>query len=273
LINLAPLLHYTTYEHESSDQWVTFIHGAGGSSSIWFRQLRAFRKHFNVLLVDLRGHGQSKMPAPLKLPRYTFEEITEEIREVIDHLKIERSHFIGISLGTIIVRELAEKHATRVQSMIMAGAVMKLNLRRKILMRPGVWFKSVVPYLLLYKFFAFIIMPRRAHRVSRLLFIEEAKKLAQKEFIRWFKLAADVNHKLKWFRTVEVPIPTLYLMGDEDHMFLPSIKHLAARQKSAQLIVVPNSGHVVNIDQPDFFNDRSIAFIQAVSAARNVPIS
>lgn len=267
MINFEFLLHYTTYEHAKSDQWVTFIHGAGGSSSIWFRQLRAFRKHFNVLLIDLRGHGQSKMLAPLTLPRYTFEEISEEVIEVINHLKIKRCHFIGISLGTIIVRELAEKHAKRVQSMIMAGAVMKLNLRGKILMRLGVWFKSVVPYLLLYKFFAFIIMPRKAHRASRSLFINEAKKLAQKEFIRWFKLAADVNQKLKWFRTVEVPIPTLYLMGDEDHMFLPSIRHLAARQRSAQLIVVPDSGHVVNVDQPEFFNDRSIGFILGLPAA------
>ena len=35
------------------------MHGAGGSSSIWFKQLRAYREHFNVLLLDLRGHGQS----------------------------------------------------------------------------------------------------------------------------------------------------------------------------------------------------------------------
>ncbi len=259
------MLHYTTYEHPSSTEWVTFIHGAGGSSSIWFRQLRSFRKEFNVLLVDLRGHGQSKQMAPLKLPKYTFEEITEEVREVLDHLAIKTSHFVGISLGTIIVRELAELHPKRVRSMIMAGAVMKLNLRGKILMRLGVWFKSVVPYLLLYKFFAIIIMPRKKHRVSRLLFINEAKKLAQKEFIRWFKLAADVNSKLKWFRTIDIAIPTLYLMGDEDHMFLPSVKHLAARQLSAELIVVPDSGHVVNIDQPEFFNRESIQFIQTIS--------
>ena len=40
--------------------WVTFVHGAGGSSSTWFKQIREFRKEHNVLLIDLRGHGQSK---------------------------------------------------------------------------------------------------------------------------------------------------------------------------------------------------------------------
>ena len=55
------MLHYSTHLHPSSKTWVTFVHGAGGSSSIWFKQLREFSKYFNVLLLDLRGHGKSRM--------------------------------------------------------------------------------------------------------------------------------------------------------------------------------------------------------------------
>jgi pimeloyl-ACP methyl ester carboxylesterase len=258
------MLHYNTYHLNNEAPWVTFIHGAGGSSSIWYKQLRAFKQEFNVLLIDLRGHGQSKNHIG-KTPNYTFEDITVEVIEVIDHLKIKSSHFIGISLGTIIVRELAQMRPEKVRSMVMAGAVMKLNLRGKVLMKLGVWSKSVVPYLLLYKFFAFIIMPKKTHKESRSLFINEAKKLAQKEFIRWFKLAADVNDKLKWFRVHEVGIPTLYIMGDQDHMFLPSIQHLArAHKKSSKLVVVPSCGHVVNIEQPTIFNEETIRFLRGV---------
>ena len=54
------MLHYTTYTHETSQKWVTFVHGAGGSSTIWFKQIRAFKAEFNVLFLDLRGHGNSK---------------------------------------------------------------------------------------------------------------------------------------------------------------------------------------------------------------------
>ncbi len=53
------LISYTIYKNENANQWVTFVHGAGGSSSIWFKQIREFQKHFNVLLLDLRGHGDS----------------------------------------------------------------------------------------------------------------------------------------------------------------------------------------------------------------------
>ena len=54
------MLHYSTYTNSKSKPWVTFVHGAGGSSSIWFKQIREFSKHFNVLMVDLRGHGKTK---------------------------------------------------------------------------------------------------------------------------------------------------------------------------------------------------------------------
>ena len=54
------MLNHYTYLNENTTEWVSFIHGAGGSSSIWFRQIRAFKKEFNVLILDLRGHGNSK---------------------------------------------------------------------------------------------------------------------------------------------------------------------------------------------------------------------
>ena len=144
----------------------------------------------------------------------------------------------------------------------MAGAIMKLNTRSQILMKFGNVFKSMIPYLWLYRLFAYIIMPNKNHKKSRLLFVEEAKKLYQKEFIRWYKLTSDINPLLKFFRQVELNIPTLYLMGSEDYMFLPSIEKISSEHKSAELCVVQNSGHVVNIDQPNEFNKKSISFIR-----------
>jgi len=258
------LISYNIHSHNTSNKWVTFVHGAGGSSTIWYKQLREFKKHFNVLLLDLRGHGNSKIhlkDAFKNKYKYTFDNITEDILEVINFEKIEKSHFIGISLGTILIRNLAEKHPHRVESMIMGGAIMKLNLRSQILMRLGVILKSIVPYLWLYKFFAFVIMPNKNHKESRLLFVREAKKLYQKEFIRWFKLTSEINPLLRFFRTVDIRIPTLYVMGAEDYLFLPTIQQIVLDHKSAELIVVQNCGHVVNVEQPQFFNDTVIEYL------------
>ena len=123
------MLHYSHYNHKTSSEWVTFVHGAGGSSSIWFKQIRDYSKQFNVLLLDLRGHGNSKPTIKSAFEkRYTFDTIVDDIVEVLDFEKVEKSHFVGISLGTILIRQLAENYPERISSMIMGGAIMKLNL-------------------------------------------------------------------------------------------------------------------------------------------------
>lgn len=256
------MLNYTTHVHPTNPEWVTLVHGAGGSSAIWYKQIRAFSNNFNVLVLDLRGHGESKSMFSKK---YTFDAITHDIVEVIDHLKITSSHFAGISLGTILIRNLAEKHPERVKSMIMGGAILKLDFRSQVLMKVGMLCKSIVPYMFLYKLFAFIIMPRKNHKKSRLLFANEAKKLYQKEFIKWFKLTSEINPLLKMFRLKDINIPTFYVMGDQDHLFLPAIKKVVENHVTSSLLVVKNCGHVVNVEQASQFNDASIDFIKNIS--------
>ncbi|MDG1823247.1 MAG: alpha/beta fold hydrolase [Flavobacteriaceae bacterium] len=259
------MLHYTLYPHESSKEWVTFVHGAGGSSSIWFKQIRAYTKHYNVLLLDLRGHGNSKPSLKHVFePQYTFDSIVGDIIEVLDHEKIQQSHFVGISLGTILIRQLAESYPIRVLSMVMGGAIMKLNIRSRILMRFGNVVKSIIPYLWLYRFFAFIIMPKKNHRESRLLFVREAKKLYHKEFLRWYKLTTELTPLLRFFRQGDAGIPTLYIMGEEDYMFLPGVQQLTQNHISARLAVVPECGHVVNVEQPEVFNSTTLGFLKNI---------
>jgi pimeloyl-ACP methyl ester carboxylesterase len=268
------MLYYKEYllepgsgNHQPTDQitadWVVFIHGAGGSSSIWFKQLREYRQHFNVLLVDLRGHGGSKnLLKDYVENNYTFKDVSRDVLEVLEHLKIKSAHFVGISLGCIIIRILGELQPSRIQSMILGGAITRLNIRSNFLMHMGNLLKRVVPYMWLYSLFAWVIMPKKRHQKSRSLFIEEAKRLAQKEFLRWYKLTAEINPLLRYFKEKELPIPTLYIMGDEDHMFLPPVKAIVSKHKSAQLAILKDSGHVVNVDQPEQFNAFSIAFIK-----------
>lgn len=256
------MLYYSLHTQAKEAPWITFIHGAGGSSTIWYKQIRFFSKHFNLLLIDLRGHGKSKPHLGTKaLKKYTFSSITKDVLEVLDYEKIKKSHFVGISLGTIIIRQLAEWHPERIQSMVMGGAILKFNVRSRILMHCGNWTKSILPYMWIYKLFAFIIMPNKNHKESRLLFINEAKKLYQKEFIRWYKLTAEVLPLLRFFRQVDIPIPTLYIMGAEDYMFLPAVEKVASSHNNAQLRVLPKCGHVVNVEKPELFNAEMLQFL------------
>ena len=254
------MLYYKTYVQSPAHDWVVLVHGAGGSSSIWFRQIKAYREHFNVLLLDLRGHGRST--GIFKERNYSFNDVSKDVIEVINHLNIPKAHFVGISLGTIIIRTIGELAPERVKSMVLGGAITRMNVRSRFLMWTADVGKRFIPFIWLYQFFAWILMPRRRHRESRVLFVREAQRLANKEFLRWFKLAAEVNPLLKYFREQDIGIPTLYIMGAEDYMFLNQVKQIIPRHQRSLLTILERCGHVVNIEQPDLFNRLSVEFMQ-----------
>ncbi|TLS35042.1 alpha/beta fold hydrolase [Pseudalkalibacillus caeni] len=256
------MLHYRVYASDPSREWVTFIHGAGGSSSIWYKQIKQYKKHYNVVCIDLRGHGNSQKAKWKKGD--TFLQISEDVLEVLDHLTIRFSHFIGISLGTIVVQTLSRNHPERVSSMILGGAVIQLDGRTKFLLTIGHTFKYILPFMWLYKLFAWIIMPRATHSESRYAFVKQAKKMCQKEFIRWFTLTKSLNPYLRHLQVDTKGIPTLFVMGEEDHLFLAPVKELVRKQKELGLTCLKDSGHVCNIDQPESFNEVTLDFIKRV---------
>jgi pimeloyl-ACP methyl ester carboxylesterase len=262
----APTLYFKTYGSQPGAPWVTLIHGVGGSSIIWHKQIRDFRRHFNVLVVDLRGHGRSRDLFEAYMgTRYTFEDVSRDVLDVLDHLSIEKSHFVGISLGTILIRVIAEMEPDRVESMVLAGAITRLNIRSRFLVQVAKVFKPVIPFMWLYRLFARILMPSRRHRESRYLFIKEARKIYRREVNRWFRLLHDVNPLLRYYNERNPAIDTLYLMGSEDHLFLQPVRNLVAGNPKARLISIPDSGHVCNVDQPDLFNHYSLQFLRARS--------
>ena len=76
-------LNYKTLESPKAQEWIVFIHGAGGSLKSWKLQQSALAEHFNLLLVDLRDHGESKGLEPA-FDQYHFSLITADILRVID---------------------------------------------------------------------------------------------------------------------------------------------------------------------------------------------
>jgi pimeloyl-ACP methyl ester carboxylesterase len=256
------LLHYKTYIKSETAEWVIFIHGAGGSSNIWFKQIKAFKPHFNLLLVDLRGHGGSAAVSDKWGRRdYTFESISAEIIEVVEHLKLPASHWVGVSLGTIIIRHIAEQFPNYTKSLILIGAISRLNFKSRFWVGLGRTFKNVLPYMWLYRFFAFIIMPKNNHKESRHVFINEAKRLCHKEFLRWYQLTGQMTGLFRRLDKPKNPLPSLYVMGEFDHLFLQPIKELVSHTENAVLHVVQECGHVVNIEKPIAFNTVAIDYL------------
>ncbi len=253
------LLSYKKYILREDAEWITFVHGAGGSSAIWHKQIKAFKDDFNLLFIDLRGHGKSN---GLSLPKeYNLDYSTKDIVDVIDSLKIKVSSFMGVSLGTILVAKMAQDFPDRVKKIVLCGALTNLTPRTTFLLWLARMIKGFTPPILLYKLFAYIIMPRNNHQESRMLFIKEASKIKYKVFKKWLSLLPEVKIALQNFSELSIVQDTLFISGEEDYLFVGHISEFVKSRANCALVKLKNSGHVANIDQALEFNAHTLAFI------------
>lgn len=253
------MIYYQAHRNQDSNEWVTFVHGAGGSSRIWVRQIEFFKKLFNVIELDLRGHGNSK-DSHHNIKRYDFCSITEDIVKILDNEKIEKTHFIGISLGSLIIRNLINMHPERCKSAVLGGMIVRINPLSKVLLIAATLAKNIIPIQLLYSILANVLLPKRSHSHSKSKFIKEAKKLSRKEFLKWFELTKELKSLFLSFKNSS-NVPMMVIQGKEDYLFIKDVKNYVKKQAGMLLKIIPECGHVVNIQASSKFNDLASKFI------------
>ncbi len=258
------LLHHEIHHQHPDGAWLVLIHGAGGSTVTWKRQIAPLGRHFNLLLVDLPGHGRMA-ERPNNEPSYTFEHIAERIWQVIDHLQLASVHLVGVSLGTVIALTMRGQRPAQVASLVNGGAILRLSKRLKVLARGSLLLAKVIGYPAFYRLSAMIMMPRRNHEASRRVFIRESRFLSTEEFRKWTAMYRGLNGTLKRLFDTASDIPHLVVMGAQDHLFLDQAERYARlHAPTVQLHVIPRCGHVVTIEQAERFNELCVAFLQGL---------
>ena len=257
---MGKLLNYQTHLLSSSAEWLIFVHGAGGSMVTWKYQVQAFKPYFNLLLLDLRDHGQSKNIEPA-FNAYNFDIICDDILEVVDHLGITRAHFLSLSLGSVILQKLNEQRPELIDRMIMAGGVFRATLKMKAFVHSAKFLNYFLPYRVMYDLFSWIVLPRKNHRYSRRLFRLQSQKLSPREYLKWVGLYKDFFRLLRRFFNRELGKLSLIVMGDQDHVFFNAAQRFVSKHKNAHLVVFEQCGHICNIEQWERFNQIALNFL------------
>ena len=105
------------YEEEGAGDPLILIMGLGGPHGSWFLQVPAFRKHFRVITYDARGVGLSRDSGE----PYTMRTLADDVIAILDHLAIERSHVLGLSLGGMVAQEVAITYPERVRKLVLVA--------------------------------------------------------------------------------------------------------------------------------------------------------
>jgi pimeloyl-ACP methyl ester carboxylesterase len=253
-------LNHEILSNESSTEWVVFIHGAGGNLNTWKYQVPSFADSFNILLIDLRDHGSSKNILP-EYKTYTFDIIISDICKLLDHLSISKANFISLSMGSMILQKLALARPDLINSAIFAGGVFKVNWKIMAFANLAFLMNKILPYRWMYLIFSLIVMPRKNHQKSRQVYIEQSKQLRPSEYQKWIGLYKEFRRVLNSYYFKSPEYDAMIIMGSQDHIFLEPAKAYHNYHSKTYLEIIPDCGHICNIEQPDAFNKLALKFL------------
>jgi 3-oxoadipate enol-lactonase len=211
-----------------SGPWVTLSHSLACGYEMWDREVEQLAKRFTVLAYDSRGHGgTSAPPGP-----YNLGMIADDVKAMYDALGIRKSHWIGLSMGGVFGLATAIKYPDLFESMVLADTMEPMvepTLKR--------WFKDSFRAK----------EPELMKRVSGWI---RATPVEGYLGISAAIPTIDVTHRLG-----EIGMPCLALVGADDvAMPVPFSETLAKHLPDAELVVIPDAGHLSNLEQPEAFN-------------------
>ena len=243
-----------------TSEWIVFIHGAGGSIKTWNFQINAFKKHYNILLIDLRDHGRSKNIQPA-YSRYNFDIVSKDILRVLDEENIDKAHFVTLSFGSVMMQALYKRRPDLVMKMVFIGGVFNANWSIKSFVHLARFLNLFLSYQRMYQVFSYLLIPKKEHQPARRIYQQQARTLGAKEYLRWLGLYSEFFLLLKSFHRQPVHNPMLILMGEYDYIFLPSACKFSGEKHFAELKLIRDAGHICNIDKPAETNQAILDFL------------
>lgn len=248
------------YEVTGKGEPLLLLHGLGSSGRDWELQLPEFSRHFQVITVDVRGHGRSsKPPGPYSVPQFAAD-IAALMRELV----LGPAHLVGISMGGMIALQLALAAPGCVRSLVLVNSGPEL-VARSWLQRLQLWQRLLVV--------RFSSMRRIGTFIGRRLFPKPEQALLLQIFIeRWAENDKQAySHAFEaligWSvtdRLHEIKQPVLVIAAEHDYVPLAYQEACAARLATARLVVIPDSRHATPADQPEMFNRTVLAFLEKV---------
>ncbi len=242
----------TYYEVHGAGQAIVFIPGGGTSLRMWKPQRDYFSRHYQIILFDVRGHGQSTGSKR----KYSCELYADDLKALLDFLNIDHVVLCGLSLGGMIAQAFATKYPASLQGLVLAdtAAASALSLRERV--ERAFLSKHLIKFLLLimnqklYVKFAFLLFQKMKPAVRAFLMQEELQ-MNKHELIKMM----DAVYDFQLLELNRIQVPTLILIGEWEQ---PSIFYhsqaIRSMIKNSVLSTVPSAEHVSNLENPAVFN-------------------
>ncbi|HZT48765.1 MAG TPA: alpha/beta hydrolase [Hyphomicrobiaceae bacterium] len=263
------------YEETGSGTPVVFVHEFAGDCRSWEPQVRAFARRYRCIVFNARGWTPSEVPQDVGA--YSQARARDDIRCVLDQLGIDRAHICGLSMGGFATLHFGLAYPNRALSLVVAGVGYGAEKGEREKFRNEATViaarlekEGMAAFAEAYAYGPTRVQfenkdPRGFAEFKRQLAEHSAKGAANTQLgvQRERPSVFDLETELEALR-----VPTLILSGDEDWPCLLPGVFMKRTIPSAALQILPNSGHTINIEEPDLFNAAVGAFWAQVDAGR-----
>lgn len=254
------LRFHTLIEGAEGQPWVVMSNSLATNLSLWDELAASLRGRYRLFRYDQRGHGKSAVtPAPYSMPG-----LVDDVVGLMDKAGIARAHFVGISMGGATGLGMALTHPGRLHSLVFCDAAIAASTtneweeRLKIVRAQGL---------------EALVEPTLARWFTKRSIAEKApavdlvRKMIQTTSAEGFTGCVNALQTFDYSKGLEdIALPVLLVAGAEDGTRPQGMANDAKRIRGSQLAIIPDAGHLSNIENPREFNRAVGVFLDNVGA-------
>ena len=263
------------YEEAGQGVPVIFVHEFAGDHRSWEPQMRHFSRRYRCIAYNARGYPPSEVPEDIE--RYSQARARDDIRAVLDALKIDRAHIVGLSMGAFATLHFGMAYGPRALSLTAAGGAYGAHPEQYARFQKDS--KANAEFIRregMAKFAA-----TYGHGPTRVQFqnkdprgfaeyirqLAEHSALGSANTMVGYQACRPSLYALTE-EIARIDVPTLLMAGDEEEPCLEANLMLKRAIPKAGLAILPKSGHGINLEEPALFNSLLENFLSQVDAGR-----
>ncbi|MGV9795923.1 alpha/beta fold hydrolase [Gordonia sp. NPDC003422] len=248
-----------TWQDAGSGDVVVLLHGLGGDRGFWDGSSLA--EHFRVVAIDLRGSGGT----PATRDGHTMLDLADDVVAVLDELGATRAHVVGFSMGGLVAQAFAVRHPDRLDRLVLASTYARISTQARMFLdaiadlvrqgcSDGTVFGLVGPWL-----FSDSFVADPSNRAFLEIPADEAESYPGNAWLNQYAAQRQFDGTAA---AADILAPTLVLGGGEDHLIpRADIAYLAEQIPDATISMFEGSGHLINFEESQRFDDEVAAFL------------
>lgn len=262
------------FEAAGSGEALLFVHEFAGDHRAWEPQMRYFSRRFHCISYAARGYPPSDIPED---GSYSQDRARLDILSVLDGLGIDKAHICGLSMGGFATLHFGLHHPDRALSLVVAGCGYGAEPDK----REGFQQEAEATAKLIESISGEEFAEKYGTGPTRVQYInkdprgwhEFRQQLSEHSMLGAARTMRGVQKSRPSLYDLEaelktLKVPTLIMTGDEDEPCLLPNVFLKRTISTSALVVLPNSGHTINLEEPELFNRAVDDFLTQVNSGR-----